>query len=137
MMIPNDVWIGQIGRYAVLLADRDIMRKVWVDKDRSITSVLNFDELFEQVFDDLDSDSFALRLPELFPGDVQAETCARNFLQAIHAVDAEITKNKALDDPALLLESEIWAKLELASNKVLEVPFIVETMRQFNESFKK
>jgi hypothetical protein len=52
-----DDWLPQTMQYAMLIAGKDFWR-VWIDGDRSITSVMNYGELIEQFFGDLHSLDF-------------------------------------------------------------------------------
>ena len=57
MIDLETVWIPQIIRYARLIAEQETLRRSWMEGDRSQTSVTGFDELIEQVFEDLDAET--------------------------------------------------------------------------------
>ena len=91
---------------------------------------MDFDELYEQLFDDLDSDEFEKRLPQLFVANPEYSTCMSGFLAAVRAVDESITTSPTLRDPGNLLESRVWAALREASRRVLEIPAIDKLMQE-------
>jgi len=88
-MIEFTTWLRQILRYCEFIAMDGAVRSAWIDHDYSHTSITDFDELYEQLFDDLDSDLFLEGLPNLLP-DVHCQRAIREFLLAIKAVDIEL-----------------------------------------------
>mgnify|MGYP001792877675 CR=1 FL=1 len=61
MIDLRKVWLPQIIGYAEIVAD-GTLRRAWQEGDSSQTSVYYSDELYEQVFEDLDADSMRLKM---------------------------------------------------------------------------
>jgi hypothetical protein len=116
-MIPPEVWIPQIVDYAGWVSDPENTRRAWVEGDHSETSVTDYDELYEQVFDDLDADGVeAEALAALDPEHARA---IREYLQAMRDADNAIAADPALSDASTLLKSDAWRRVELAGARVM------------------
>lgn len=55
------VWLPAMERYAALIADDGVLRRSWLDGDRTETSIIDFSELIVQIFEDLDAESMRVR----------------------------------------------------------------------------
>lgn len=107
-MIPIDTWVTQIVGYGDLILNDAALRNAWIDGDRTTTSVTNFDELYEQIFDDLDSSAMEQefeRTGKASEGQLQS---VKAFLQQILVVSKQIKMNPSLSDSAALLASGHW-----------------------------
>jgi hypothetical protein len=114
-MIPADRWVEQIVSYAKFVCDRAAVQKAWVWGDCSDTSISNFDELIEQVFDDLDSDEMEkVALTEEHAAAAYSLEL-RGFLDALRKIDfARSVESRLLDDQ-VLLQSDRWSLVEAAA----------------------
>ena len=90
-----------------------------IEHDTSGTSVTDFDELYEQIFDDLDSGFFQTELSKYLPDRGEMNTALSNFLESLRQVDRERTATIELRDPWTLLASEQWGVLRDAAQAVL------------------
>jgi hypothetical protein len=115
-MIPAEVWIPQIVGYADWVSDPKNTWRVWVEGDHSETSVTDYDELYEQVFDDLDADG--VETEALAVLDAQRGQAIREYLQAMRDADDAIAADSALSDASVLLKSDAWRRVEQAGAKV-------------------
>lgn len=61
MIDIENVWIPQIIGYARLILG-DELERVWIDNEKGLNSVSDYDELYEQIFDDLDSKNINLKI---------------------------------------------------------------------------
>jgi hypothetical protein len=96
-MIDCQHWQNSIVRYANLLLDENKIRRAWLQEDRSETSVTDFYELYEQIFDDLDSDSMI--------HNNEVNLWLRPFLKEF--LDALKKTNATIEDQPRLLNSNI------------------------------
>jgi hypothetical protein len=124
-MIPFKTWLPQIIGYCQLVVDAEGLERAWVDGDFSLTSVTDFDELYEQIFDDLDSDNIEKELTTYLSNDVTARKKISDFLSALRVVNIYREDKLMLSNSSDLLNSYEWlhvvevAKRLLAHNIVL------------------
>lgn len=117
-MIPFEVWLSQIVGYGHFITDTLGVRRAWVDNDYSRTSVTNFDELYEQIFDDLDSDTFETNLRQHLPVDPGGRDVLTAFLGEIRAIDALRSHDSRYLSAVHLLKSEEWGRLVEAARRL-------------------
>ncbi|MFN7550400.1 MAG: hypothetical protein ACK59M_14860 [Pseudomonadota bacterium] len=110
-MIRFGTWLPQILAYARFLADSDAVRRAWIDGDLSETSISDFDELYEQIFDDLDSKSFLEGLPTYIPSEAVAQELIRRFLSEIESIDVARANDQSLATAASLVGSHEWSRV--------------------------
>ena len=79
------------------MLDENKIRRAWLQEDRSETSVTDFYELYEQIFDDLDSDSMI--------HNNEVNLWLRPFLKEF--LDALKKTNATIEDQPRLLNSNI------------------------------
>ncbi len=116
-MIDRDVWMGQMRDYIRFVADEPLVRRVWMDREQGITSVSDFDELVEQVFDDLDADSLA---SQMLANNGEESQVIAAFLDAMRrASDAHPIVRP--EDAAAFLESQEWRALNSVARSALEM----------------
>jgi len=118
-VIPFDTWLSQIVGYAKLIAASPDLRRAWINGDPSITSAMDFNELFEQVFDDLDSDAFEAKLIAYVPEDPEARAALCEFLEALRRTDQIREQRSELRNATALLRSTVWRQVEEAAWRVL------------------
>lgn len=117
-MIDFKNWLSQILGYCALITNRPAMRRAWTESDYSATSVTDFDELYEQIFDDLDSANFESALPTFLPNDPAALDALQQFLLALQNADHMRSQHAELRRPVDLLSSDVWADVEVAAEQV-------------------
>lgn len=117
-MIDFADWLRQIARYCTLVGDDTAIRAAWVQGDLSRTSVSGFDELYVQVFDDLDSEAFVKRIVLLLPDDPSLCEKIERFFARLEAVDDARMRRSELKSDAALLDSSEWKELREAALSV-------------------
>jgi hypothetical protein len=120
-MIDFKIWLPQIIGYCEFVADEVKLRRAWINRDFSATSVTDFDELYEQVFDDLDADRFAADLDVLLPNSQRARAAISAFLASLKEVDRTRSKCPALLNAPALLDSVQWRQVRIAALAALDV----------------
>ena len=114
-MIERSVWMDQMRRYVRFVADEAAIRRAWIGAER-LTSATDFDELFEQIFDDLDADGLEQQM--LGEGDAEAQAL-RGFLEAMrHASETQSTTTLPSVE---FLESREWRELHSSAVSALKV----------------
>ena len=122
-MIAFETWLPQILDYCEFITnDRDI-QQAWINHDTSDTSVTDFDELYEQIFDDLDSDFFQPKLSIYLPTNAEACTAITNFLETLKQVDQDRMTYTELQDARMLLGSAQWQALRNSAHAAISTPF--------------
>jgi hypothetical protein len=129
-MINLQTRLSYIGRISEFVLNREAIFSVWVHRKNGITSVTNFNELYEQLFDDLDMNELERDLPKLEEVDSTTRNRILKFLNVFCRVDKEIEASPSLRDPAALLKSDIWKQFELACRAVLKMPLIQAAMKK-------
>ena len=123
-MIPFQTWLSQMVGYCQFVADTLGVRRAWVKGDYSRTSVTNFDELYEQFFDDLDSDALELELNTYMQNEPEARDVLTAFLQQIRVINAQRQHDPRLSSMVDLLDSKDWGRLiEIARCVTHRSPF--------------
>jgi hypothetical protein len=118
-MISYGDWVEQVVRYARFVADEQGVRKAWIERDCSRTSVTGFDELFEQIFDDLDSYSFRQRKDTNQRVSPRAHNLIVDFLDQATAIDRVRSEHRRLVAVSELLESEDWSTLVVIACRIV------------------
>ena len=119
-MIEFEDWFRQIVTTSELLASKNALERTWLQGDKTITSIVDFGELYEQVFGDLDSRlSLASFAPVLEP---RTRVAVENLLSELSAVDSLIERRPTLKSPSVLLASPAWARVREAAKAVIDLP---------------
>lgn len=118
-MIEFKTWLPQIVGYCEFIVNDIKLRQAWVKHDFSETSVTDFDELYEQLFDDLDADYFSHNLREQLPNSEQMATSVANFITSLHEFDRARNENSELLDPTTALDSGQWKPVRSSALAVL------------------
>ncbi|WP_157084913.1 hypothetical protein [Hydrogenophaga palleronii] len=118
-MIEFETWLPQIVGYCELVVDDMRLRQAWIKRDFSKTSVTDFDELYEQVFDDLDANYFAVNLYRYLPNSGRMTTGIADFIKMLQETDRVRTENPDLLDASLLLDSDQWRLVRNSAFAVL------------------
>ena len=120
-MIAFTDWVSQIVGYGTLVVDDAKLLRAWTLHDHSQTSVTGFDELYEQIFDDLDSERFQNELAIRLANDREKCAAINGFLQSIKHVDQQMKTNPILCRPDILLASSEWGAVRVAAKKLIGV----------------
>jgi hypothetical protein len=118
-MIPFDTWLSQIVIYCRFVLDTVGLRRAWVEGDALRTSVTGFDELYEQIFDDLDSDGMERQLAMQLSNDSAARQALSGFLESLRNVGDLRQTRSELQSAAALIRSPEWQNVERAAREVL------------------
>jgi hypothetical protein len=129
-MIELKTRLSYIGGISAFILNQNEIRSVWVNKKSGITSVTDFDELYEQLFDDLDMEELEREPSDLLSIDAPSRNRILNFLNSVRGVDEAIKSDRRLRDPSRLLISDSWRNLEVSCEKALEISAVQEAMRQ-------
>jgi hypothetical protein len=121
-MVDFEYWFNGIVGTCELIANEDVLRKVWIGGDRSITSIHYYDELYVQLTDDLFLDGNLREFASTI-GDVGTIETLATFSQALNILDQSIKANQELNDPATLLSSPQWATFREGAKKVIALPY--------------
>jgi hypothetical protein len=116
-MIEFTAWRLQLLRYCDFILAADAVWNAWVDNNYSKTSITDFDELYEQLFDDLDSESILENLSSLIQ-DKLSEGAITEFLLAIKTFDIEARPIIDRKDNRNLLMSMQWNIVRDAAKNV-------------------
>jgi hypothetical protein len=120
-VIDFNNWITNIIATCDLIASPDALRKAWVQRDETITSAYDFNELAEQVLGDLALEEQIKRFSnELENKNALAALSA--FSRAFRNVDQSTRENPALRDPSTLLNSDAWFSLRDTARSILDLP---------------
>ncbi len=123
-VIPFRTWLSQIVGYCQFVADDFAVRRAWMNGDYSKTSITSFDELYEQIFDDLDSDVLEKDLSIYMSDDSEVREALAAFLEQIRYINTQREHNRELSSTAELLASKDWVRLvEIARRVVLHSSF--------------
>lgn len=117
-MINFHTWLSQIIKYCAFIADRPGLLEAWINRDFSHTSVTDFDELYEQIFDDLDSDTFDAQLETHLSTHTAARESLSRFLGTLRKVNQLREQHTDLRNPHTLLQSAEWDEVENAARQV-------------------
>jgi hypothetical protein len=128
-MIELATWLSGIGRMSEFIGDDISLRRVWVRGDSSITSIVSYDELYEQLFDDLDSDAFEAELERHLPRDLDARVAINSFLDAIRKFDKIEATDPNMQSPTYLLSSSAWKDVQDAARRVLQLDAVKRAFR--------
>jgi hypothetical protein len=123
-MIEFETWLPQILGYCEFICADEGVRRAWIDSDVSGTSITSFDELYEQIFDDLDADHFLPSLPFLLASKPELVTAVSRFLDQLKSLDSARTLKPALNSMTALLDSPEWQDLRATAAATLKAQCI-------------
>ncbi len=134
-MIPFHTWLSQIVGYCHFVADDLGVTRAWVDGDYSRTSITSFDELYEQIFDDLDSDALEQELSAHLPDDPETQEFVGAFLRQLRMISAQRMHDRELGSAASLINSKEWHGLvKIARHVMFRSPLDSHSPRQVTPS---
>jgi hypothetical protein len=145
-MIDLEIWLDQVVGYCEFICHKQALRRVWIERDITITSIYAYDELFEQLVGDMHLDSL---VEQFAPKIIDEETIEmlRAFAKAIQRLDAQIDSHSELQSARRLLDSTAWAAFSKSASQVIatsyvqafrkgrKTPDIVERLRQIDSEY--
>jgi hypothetical protein len=117
-MIELDVWVDGICSTAELVAEEGLFEKVWLKGDKSITSILEPEELFEQIFEGLDADNFENSKEFNLQLDSYQKQKISNFLAKLRELEEYVNLNDLNDDPSIVLKCKVWIELRAIASSL-------------------
>jgi hypothetical protein len=111
MIDVEEIWIPQIIAYSRIVICREKLRECWVYKRCLDTSVTSFDELIEQIFDDLDSVNIIGEPLERAGVVSDLKDALRGFVRSLGNVDAAADSGAVSGEASKLLESSLWQEV--------------------------
>ena len=108
------VWLPQILGFATLIADEGLEAD-WIRGDTSRTRFASLQELYEQVFEDLESHAIVAELERHLPGRVDRQEALASFLRAVTHAHLQVAANPQLREPRRLFASRSWLHLRGAA----------------------
>ena len=119
-MIDLQTWLPQIVGYCEFIADAVGTRRAWIQQNFELTSATGFDELYEQIFDDLDSDNFEKELVSVLP-DIALRKAISQFLEALRSVNFCHETDVKFESPKFLFQSNEWQGVVRTAVNVLHL----------------
>lgn len=124
-MIDIDIWIGSIASICKHLSDGDVDESINTLSPVN-TSITSISELYEQVFDDLNSDSQIQILDSKIDPDLRGKI--NYFLDSLRKVD-EISQVISLNDSQVIKTAE-WSRLKSAADQLSSDPIAYDFVRK-------
>jgi hypothetical protein len=103
-----------------LVASEDALQRTWVGGERTLTSIIDFGELYEQIFGDLDSDACLAEFGPMMGREVAS--VVERFLDAVKECDLLVSREADLQASEALLTSLIWRDVREAAGAVIGLP---------------
>lgn len=119
-MIEFRTWFCQIVTTCELISSGDALQRTWIGRERLVTSITDFGELYEQVFGDLDSDACLANFSPI----MNRETflAVERFLATIKVIDSRIAEDPTLEEPRRLFAEPIWKTLRETAAMIIALP---------------
>ena len=116
-----DYWFHNIVSAAGLISSPDSLTRAWIQKDKSVTSAYDIDELLEQLIGDLrlheTIDAFADGLRHMGALDAVGA-----FAKALLELEETLSRDSCLRSPENLLASPAWAGIVTLARRITELP---------------
>jgi hypothetical protein len=116
MIDLHDTWIPQILAHAELVAEEGVLRRAWLEGKRTETSVIDFDELLEQVLGDSDAEQMLDRA-RIEHSDKKLVAHIEAFITTLLALDK---KFKVSPPAEVILNSGEWNSARVAAKELLK-----------------
>ena len=110
-------WLPQILGFATVIADGEL-EPAWTQGNSRRSRVASFDELYEQVFEDLKAEAVLHELAAHLPGEVERQEAIASFLRALAQVRLQVASFPELRDSRRLFASRSWAHLRGAAESL-------------------
>jgi len=120
MIDARRVWLPQIIRYARLISDGETLRKAWLHCDTSQTSVTSYDELIEQIFDDLASLEVIEKSKRTLCEDPELYRLLGSFISEMDRFDTDRSRCGSPSKPEEILQSDRWRAIMDLSARVVQ-----------------
>ena len=118
-MIELSVWLENVIGTCDLIHKNNLLEKVWLDKSADITSITEPDELFEQIFHDLDADNFE-HSPEFVNNcEKSLKESIIKFLESLRVFEKLVDDDLDLIKLKILLAKEEWHNVKIAAEYVV------------------
>jgi hypothetical protein len=105
----KDVWLPQLISYARLISSGQLEAE-WLGRVAATTSVTDPDELYEQVFDDLDADGIWAKWRDHNAVSAEGRDAVDRFLQALREIEQS--------DARILVQTDHWERAKQAAQAV-------------------
>ena len=121
MPIEFSIWIDSILGNASIICDHDILQRVWLKGEGGITSIVNYEEAYEQLIGDCD----ALGYLESYSNHVSLskvqQTAVREYVEAFRDFDVRHFSDGSIADSAKLLSSPAWGEVEKKAQALMQL----------------
>ena len=107
-------WLPQILGFAAIIADGEL-EAAWLHGPSRRSRVASFDELYQQVFEDLEAEAVLPELRTHLPGQVERQEAIATFLRAIAHLHLQVEADPALRTPRRLVATNAWTHLRGAA----------------------
>lgn len=118
-MITFDVWMDGVVGNASVIANRELLKEVWIKEKKNITSITSFDEAYEQLIGDLD----ALGYLEVYSSNPSLsedqQTALREYIEAFKRFDVQPFIKEDVLNFEILLDSYTWEALEKKAQRLV------------------
>lgn len=121
MPIPFSVWIEGIIGSASIISDKATLERVWVEGDKSITSMVSFDEAYVQLFDDLDADGYIDVHTNDASLSAEQRSAVREYIKAFKEFDDRPYVVKGQHKVQALLASPSWERVMQKAQRLVSL----------------
>ncbi len=116
MIDLENVWLPGINECAEMIVKEKKICKKFESREISLTSREGFDELLEQVFQDLDSENQIFRLNSIISTESESYRAISEFLNSLTDAEKAVDSGDFVDEDALL-HSEEWKRVKGAAHR--------------------
>jgi len=119
MDISFDVFLEGILGAAELVSDKVTLKAVWLGGDRKKTSMVNFDEMYEQLFGDLYLDDYLEDITSPSYMTLGQSQAVRAFIEQIHVINDRYFKLPNPQNLNEIIETTEWEAFSVTASRVL------------------
>lgn len=121
MPISFSTWLDGVVGTAEILANHDLLRKVWIDSVTGITSITSASEAQEQILDDLDSENqMLIHLKNNTLTEIE-RNAIKDFINILACFDECIFRENGKINQEQLLNSKEWENIEKTAMTVVRI----------------
>ncbi len=120
-MINFDYLLSNIVSTSRLIASQDALWRAWIERDCTISSAYDAQELIEQLLGDLDLKGNAALYPEEF-SKIGIKALVDEFVSALELIENKLQTDARFRDPGFLLQSEPWNDLRRVAKQLQDTP---------------
>jgi hypothetical protein len=121
-VVDFEYWLDGLVGTCELICKETTLRQVGIDGDENITSIYDYNELDEQLVDDLQIDSWVQEFTARIDDAAMVQALLA-FSGALHKLDQAIDALPALQSPEILLNSSHWSAFRQSASGVVESPY--------------